>query len=68
MDEMKLHEACDFEPTTAHEAYLQQEVLRLRSAMQEAADQIRRCDYTPARSTLLVALGVLHNAADKGRA
>lgn len=57
MDETKLPEACDFEPETAPEAYLQQEILCLRSAMQEAADQIRRCDYTPARSTLLVALG-----------
>ena len=38
-----------------------QEIERLRAAIQQAADQIRRCDYTPARSTLLVALDMVHN-------
>lgn len=41
-----------------------EEIERLRAAMQEAADMIRRCDYTPARSALLTALA--HNAAVSG--
>lgn len=31
-------------------------ITRLQEAMQEAADMIRRCDYTPARSVLIEAL------------
>ena len=41
---------------------IEREIKRLRTAMQKAADQIRRCDYTPARSTLLVALDFGHSA------
>ena len=36
-------------------AYLE-ELKALRAAAELAAEQIRKCDYTPARSTLLVAL------------
>ena len=43
-------------------AELHEEREELRSAMQKAAEQIRRCDYTPARSTLLVALAKTPNA------
>ena len=35
---------------------LEKQNAELLAAMQKAADQIRVCDYTPARSTLLVAL------------
>lgn len=51
----------DMAETVREIAKRDREIERLRAAMQEAADQIRRCDYTPARSTLLVALDVVHN-------
>jgi hypothetical protein len=34
------------------------EIDQMRSVMQEAADKIKRHDYTPARSTLLMALSI----------
>ena len=43
------------------------EIELLRAAMQEAANQIRLCDYTQARSTLLVALDAGHNQTAKRR-
>lgn len=46
-------------------AEMHEECEAMRSAMQKAAEQIRRCDYTPARSTLLVALAKVHNDGGK---
>ena len=56
----------DMAETVREIAKRDREIERLRAAMQEAANQIRRCDYTPARSTLLVALDVRHNAELSG--
>lgn len=35
---------------------LERQLAEAQKVMQTAADQIKRCDYTPARSTLLVAI------------
>lgn len=40
-------------------AKLREKLAVTRDEMMKAADQIRKCDYTPARSTLLVALAQL---------
>ena len=57
----------DMAETVREIAKRDREIERLRAAMQEAANQIRRYDYTPARSTLLVALDVGHNDRVEGR-
>jgi chromosome segregation ATPase len=44
-------------------ADLEQQREELLAAAQKAADQIRVCDYTPARSTLLVAIASVKGGA-----
>ena len=46
----------DLEATIVDQA---KQIEEMAEAIKKAADQIRVCDYTPARSTLLVAIAVM---------
>ena len=56
MNSMTSHEHRGPHPQHDRIAELEAQVKLLREAAEKAAAEIRRCDYTPARSTLLVAL------------
>lgn len=62
------HESVMLHPKTIGEAIDAAVLLidqrnELLTAMEKAATQIRRCDYTPARSTLLVAIASAKGSA-----